>query len=118
MAHRTCRGLDGRVTAVRERQVSVSRPQFILLIEPDDDSRVMYAEYQIANLRNEGRYVTMPWTRLFYSVDETSRPPLNRVHHDNSACPAGRDMPLNDRRTGTGGYRLCDDCDRLNKQGR
>ena len=22
------------------------RPQFILLIEPDDDSRVMYAEYQ------------------------------------------------------------------------
>jgi DNA-binding response OmpR family regulator len=24
----------------------VPQPQFILLIEPDDDSRVMYAEYQ------------------------------------------------------------------------
>jgi hypothetical protein len=24
----------------------VPRPQFILLIEPDDDSRVIYAEYQ------------------------------------------------------------------------
>ena len=41
MAHRTCRGLDGRFTVVPERQVPVPRPQFILLIEPDDDSRVM-----------------------------------------------------------------------------
>ena len=45
MAHRTRRELDGRFTAVLTRQVAVSQPQFILLIEPhDDDSRVTYAE--------------------------------------------------------------------------
>jgi hypothetical protein len=36
--------LDGFFTAVRERQVSVPRLQFLLLIEPDDDNRTMYAE--------------------------------------------------------------------------
>ena len=71
-----------------------------------------------AALRNEERCVIMAWAPVFYSVNETSRPPLNRVHHNNSVCPPGRDRPLNERRTGTGGYWLCDDCDRLNKQGR
>ena len=46
MAHRTRRELDGRITAVLARQVAVSQPQFILIIEPDDDSRVTSAEYQ------------------------------------------------------------------------
>jgi hypothetical protein len=36
----------------------------------------------------------MSWTPVFYSVNETLRPPLNRVHHYNSVCPPGRDMPL------------------------
>jgi hypothetical protein len=46
VAHRTRRELDGRFTAVLGRQVAVPQPQFILFIEPDDDSRVPYAEYQ------------------------------------------------------------------------
>jgi hypothetical protein len=46
MAHRTRRELDGRFTAVLTRQVAVPQPQFILIIEPDDDRRVTYAEYQ------------------------------------------------------------------------
>jgi two-component system, cell cycle response regulator DivK len=37
--------LDGRFTALRERQVPVPRSQSILLIEPDDERRVRYAEY-------------------------------------------------------------------------
>jgi hypothetical protein len=60
----------------------------------------------------------MPSTPVFYSVNETAKPPLNGVHHNNSACPPGREIPQNERRPGTGGYRLCDDCDRVNMQGR
>jgi len=60
----------------------------------------------------------MPSTAQFYSINEVSKPVGKRVHHDNSACPPGRDIPLNERRTGTGNYRLCDDCANLNRQGR
>jgi hypothetical protein len=60
----------------------------------------------------------MPKVAAFYSVNETAKPAHNRVHHDNSACPPGRDIPANERRTGTGNYRLCDDCKKLNEQGR
>ncbi|MGH9765074.1 MAG: hypothetical protein ACREAC_29920 [Blastocatellia bacterium] len=54
----------------------------------------------------------------FYSINEVSKPPANRVHHNNGACPPGRDIPQNERRPGDGGYRLCDDCIRLNKEGK
>lgn len=54
----------------------------------------------------------------FYSINEQKKPAPNRVHHDNNACPPGRDIPQHERRSGTGGYRLCQDCDRLNRQGR
>lgn len=54
----------------------------------------------------------------FHSVNEVKKPQANRVYHNNNACPPGRDIPSWERRTGTGGYRLCQDCDRLNKQGR
>jgi hypothetical protein len=57
-------------------------------------------------------------TPAFYSVNETKKPAANRVHHNNGACPPGRDIPQNERRPGAGGYRLCDDCKRLNDQGR
>lgn len=60
----------------------------------------------------------MPFTPAFYSVNEVKKPPENRVHHNNSACPPGRDIPLYERRQGTGGYRLCHDCQQLNNQGR
>jgi len=60
----------------------------------------------------------MPLTAPFYSVNEAQKAPILRVHHNNSACPPGRDIPAWERRQGTGGYRLCDDCDRLNRERR
>ena len=60
----------------------------------------------------------MPRVSPFYSVNELRKPPGRRVHHDNSVCPPGRDIPERERSSGTGGYRLCDDCGRLNREGR
>jgi hypothetical protein len=54
----------------------------------------------------------------FFSINEVLKPYLNRVHHNNTACAPGRDIPEWERRPGTGGYRVCDRCTDLNKQGR
>ncbi len=54
----------------------------------------------------------------FHSVNEVKKVPTQRVYHNNSACPPGRDIPQHERRQGDGGYRLCNDCQRLNGQGR
>jgi hypothetical protein len=48
----------------------------------------------------------------YYSVNEASKPAVNRVYHDNDQCKAGRDIPKNERRPGRGGYRHCVDCDK------
>ena len=58
----------------------------------------------------------MPYTAPFYSVNEATKLATNRVHHDNSACAPGRDIPQHERRSGTGGYRLCKDCEEKNKR--
>jgi hypothetical protein len=60
----------------------------------------------------------MPKTSPFYSVNEENKPAVSRVHHSNSACPPGRDIPQRERRLGPNDYRLCDDCQILNDQGR
>ncbi len=60
----------------------------------------------------------MPYESEFHSINEVKKPAANRVHHNNSACPPGRDIPAHERLKGTGNYRLCDDCARLNNQGR
>jgi hypothetical protein len=60
----------------------------------------------------------MPSTPAFYSINEEKKPVGNRVHHNNSACVPGRDIPKNERRSGTNNYRLCHDCENLNKQGK
>jgi hypothetical protein len=60
----------------------------------------------------------MPQVYPFYSINEQLKPATHRVHHNNSACPPGRDIPLHERRQGTGSYRLCQDCQNLNNQGR
>ena len=60
----------------------------------------------------------MPKVPDFYSINEVLKPAENRVYHNNSACPPGRDIPANERRAGTGGYRLCKDCNERNNQGR
>jgi hypothetical protein len=51
----------------------------------------------------------MPKVPEFYSVNEAIKHPLSRVHHNNSACRPGCDIPQRERRQGTGIYRLCDD---------
>jgi hypothetical protein len=54
----------------------------------------------------------------FYSINEAKKHPAHRVHHNNGTCPPGRDIPAHERRLGTGGYRLCDDCAERNRQGK
>ena len=54
----------------------------------------------------------------FHSINEKEKPAASRVHHDNSLCPPGRDIPVNERRSGSGGYRLCEDCKKLKDQER
>jgi hypothetical protein len=61
---------------------------------------------------------TMPATPAFYSVNEAKKPASEQVHHNNSACRPGQDIPQNERKPGTNGYRLCQVCDGLNKQGK
>jgi hypothetical protein len=51
----------------------------------------------------------------FYSINEAKKPAANQVHHNNSACGPGREIPLHERRSGTGNYRLCYDCTKLNR---
>ena len=60
----------------------------------------------------------MPKVAEFHSINEASKPADKRVHHNNGACPPGRDIPQSERSPGKGGYRLCDDCSRLNSQGK
>lgn len=50
----------------------------------------------------------------FYSVNEALKPASQRVHHNNSDCPPGRDIPSWERKQGTNNYRLCDVCDKKN----
>ena len=58
----------------------------------------------------------MPSIAPFYSVNEAKKPVAKQVHHNNSGCVPGRDIPQTERKPGTGGYRLCEDCERLNRQ--
>jgi hypothetical protein len=60
----------------------------------------------------------MPSTPAFRSINEAKKPAADRVYHNNGACSPGRDIPYNERRLGINGYRLCGDCDRLNRLSR
>ncbi len=48
----------------------------------------------------------------FYSINEVDKPATKRVYHNDNTCPPGRDIPSWERKPGTGGYRLCEDCQR------
>jgi hypothetical protein len=48
---------------------------------------------------------------VYYSVNEATKPKDKQVHHTDADCKAGRDIPQNERRAGTGGYRHCNDCE-------
>jgi len=52
---------------------------------------------------------------VFHSVNETKKPADKRVHHNNSRCPSGNEIPKREREPGTGGYRVCIHCQRLNR---
>jgi hypothetical protein len=60
----------------------------------------------------------MPVVAAFYSINEEKKPVGKQVHHNNSNCAAGRDIPSWERKPGTGGYRLCEDCQRETDAGR
>lgn len=60
----------------------------------------------------------MSQVQPFHSVNEIKKQPAHRVHHNNNACPPGRDIPQWERQAGTGNYRLCDDCQKYNREGR
>jgi hypothetical protein len=42
-----------------------------------------------------------------------NKPAANRRYHNNNICSSGRNIPPNERRSGQGGYRLCEHCKRL-----
>lgn len=52
----------------------------------------------------------------YYSIREDEKPERQRIYHTNLRCPTGRRIALQDRREGTNGYRLCDDCVTLDKR--
>jgi hypothetical protein len=60
----------------------------------------------------------MPLVAAFYSVNEAKKPLNQQVHHNNSSCAPGRDIPAWERRQGTGNYRLCDVCQKESRDGR
>jgi len=47
----------------------------------------------------------------FHSVHEAAKPAGKRVHHNHKSCPSGKEIPANERVSGTGGYRLCKHCE-------
>jgi hypothetical protein len=46
----------------------------------------------------------------FHSINESAKPAAHRVYHNETQCAPGRDIPVSERRPGTGGYRLCEKC--------
>ena len=61
----------------------------------------------------------MPSVPAFYSINEALKPVDNRVYHNNSACPPGRDIPANERRVLVQvDIGSAEDCNERNNQGR
>lgn len=57
----------------------------------------------------------MPTVPAFHYVKEEEKPGQKRMHHTNSACADGAKIPQNERVEGTGGFRRCVDCSRLDE---
>jgi hypothetical protein len=53
----------------------------------------------------------MPQVPAFHSIHE-------KHHHNNSRCGPGIEIPPHNRRPGTGNKPLCQDCAKLNAQGK
>lgn len=55
------------------------------------------------------RRTIMPQTNPWHSIKE-------QVHHNNTKCGPGSEIPPHNRVSGTGGKPLCQDCRHLNQQ--
>ncbi|MGH9487059.1 MAG: hypothetical protein ACRD04_05650 [Terriglobales bacterium] len=51
----------------------------------------------------------------FHSVDEMVKPQKKRVYHNNAACSTAGAVTQTERAIGNGGYRLCAECERLDR---
>jgi len=51
----------------------------------------------------------------YYSINEADKPASERRYHDNENCPPGGEIPARNRRSGSNGYRLCGQCQRMNR---
>jgi hypothetical protein len=60
-----------------------------------------------ANLARKPALAKVP---AFYSVNEAQKPANKRVHHNDNTCATAGVIPYQERREGTGGYRLCENC--------
>jgi hypothetical protein len=47
----------------------------------------------------------------YYSKHEEHKPASKRVHHNHTSCPSFKEIPVEERIKGTGGYRLCKHCE-------
>ena len=57
----------------------------------------------------------MPAVTPFHWKNEAEKPGQKRVHHTNDACDDGRKIATGERVEGTGGFRRCVDCSRLDE---
>lgn len=51
--------------------------------------------------------------RIYHSINENTKPPKDRVYHNNTDCRSGRDIPERERVYTTGGHRLCKHCKQM-----
>jgi hypothetical protein len=57
----------------------------------------------------------MPTIAPFHYAREEEKPGQKRMHHTNDACVDGQKISGSDRVEGTGGFRRCVDCSRLDE---
>jgi hypothetical protein len=60
----------------------------------------------------------MPNMQTFYSINQATKPIENRIHHDNTTCALGWEIPAKRKRDGTYNYRICDNYAKVNTQGK
>jgi hypothetical protein len=59
------------------------------------------------------RRIIMARVPDFYSTNEIKQPPERRRYHNDDRCGPGRAISQLDKRHGTAGYKLCEDCRKL-----
>ncbi len=60
----------------------------------------------------------MPKIPPFHTTSLEYTPHHRNVHHDNAVCKDGQRIELKHRRPGVEGRPLCDECKRLDREGR